>query len=420
MIPLDDLRIKQAEFEGTRQKFKKEIIKLEDKRQKFLKLFPKEKLSNLKLENYALQKEDVGSKSSFCYWLENELKELGNIHGATARKFGIYFGVSKSEPTEYKWRITSRFGDSKEEAFNNIKSAIITLLNYAGENNIQGIRDNSLSNLFKGKILSTYFPDKFLNIFDDKHLEYFLDKLDLVYSDSDDEISKRIILINFKNKDEIMSKWTIYEFSKFLYDSFGHPSRREDAPQELKEYLENKTDYPKIKEVNAEFIELNINQENIEIERKETKPLGKVVDFEKENKINKLLGTRGEEIVFNLEQRYLNSIGKQELANKVKWVSKEDDSLGYDILSFEEDGKEKYIEVKSTSQSEKGNANFLISSNQYSKAKRIKNYYFYIVFNTKGKEPKVWKIKEPLQYENKGLTLTPIGFRVVINTRQLS
>lgn len=417
MIELDDLRIKQAEFEGTRQEFKKDLIKLEEKRLKFLKLFPKEKIANLPIENYALQKGEVESKNSFCYWLENELKELGNIHGATARKFGIYFGVSKSEPNEYKWRITSRFGNSKEEAFNNIKSAIISLLDSAENNNINKIRENPLSNLFKGKILSTYFPDKYLNIFDDKHLEYFLDKLDLIYSDSDDEISKREILIYFKIKDVLMSKWKIYEFSKFLYDSFGRPSKKEEAPSELKEYLENKKDYPKIKEVNAEFVDLGINPENIELERKETRSFGKVVDFEKENKINKLLGNRGEEIVFNLEKKHLEEMGKTELANEVKWVSKEDDSLGYDILSFEEGGTEKYIEVKSTNQSENYNANFLISSNQYSKAKKMKNYYFYIVFSAKGKEPKIWKIKEPLQYENKGLTLTPISYRVIINTR---
>src|SRR3989338_11627292 len=131
MIEIEELRIKQAEFEGTRQEFKKELIKLEEKRKKFLKLFPKEKLNNIKLESYALQKGKVESKNSFCYWLENELKELGNIHGATARKFGIYFGVSKSEPDEYKWRITSRFGQTKEEAFNNVKTEIISLLNSA-------------------------------------------------------------------------------------------------------------------------------------------------------------------------------------------------------------------------------------------------------------------------------------------------
>lgn len=412
----DDLRIKQAEFEDIRKEFEKELIKLEEKRQKFLKLFPKEKLSELQLEDYALQKGEVESKNSFCYWLENELESLGNIHGATARKFGIYFGVSKSEPDKYKWRITSRFGETKEEAFNNVKQAIISLINSAENNNLDEIRENPLSNLFKGKILSTYFPEKFLNVFDNKHLEYFLDKLDLIYSNTDDEISKRKILLDFKNKDAVMSKWSNYEFSKFLYFSFGRPSKKEKAPAELKEYLESKTDYPKIEDINAKFIDLGINPENIELEKKERKPLGKIVDFERENKINKFLGNRGEEIVYNLEKKHLQDMGKTELANKIKWVSKEDDSLGYDILSFEENGTEKYIEVKSTSQPENCNANFLISSNQYSKAKKLKNYYFYIVFCAKGKEPKVWKIKEPLQYENKGLTLMPISYRVIINT----
>jgi len=242
----------------------------------------------------------------------------------------------------------------------------------------------------------------------------------LVYSDKDDEISKRDILIDFKNKDAIMSKWSNYVFSKFLYISFGRPPRKEEAPTELKVYLENKQDYPKIMEVKAVFIDLNINSENIEIERKEARSFGKVVEFEKENKINKLLGNRGEEIVFNLEKKHLEEIGNRELANKVKWACKEDDSLGYDILSFEEDGTAKYIEVKATSQTEKCIANFMISNNQYSKAKNIKNYYFYIVFSAKGKEPKIWKIKDPLQYENKGLTLTPVNYRVIINTSKKS
>lgn len=416
MINIDDLRIKQAEFEETRKDYKKKLEDLEKKRQKFLKLFSYEKLSELDLEHYALQKGKTESKNSFCYWLENELKDLGNMHGSTARKFGIYYGVSKKEPENYKWRITSKFIKGKGDAFNNIKTEIISLINSAKNNDIKSIRQNSLSNLFKSKILSTYFSGKYLNIFDDKHLSYFLDKLDLIYSDSDDEILKRERLLNFKNEDAVMSKWSNYEFSNFLYSSFGRPARKEEVPNELKEYLESKTDYPKMKDVKAEFIELNINPENIELKRKKERTFAKVVDFEKENKKNKLLGNRGEEIVFSLEKEHLKSIGKRELADNVRWVSKEDDSLGYDILSFEDNGDEKYIEVKSTNQSENSNANFLISSNQYSKAKKIKNYYFYIVFNAKGEKPKIWKIKEPLQYENKGLTLTPISFRVIINT----
>lgn len=161
---------------------------------------------------------------------------------------------------------------------------------------------------------------------------------------------------------------------------------------------------------------MNITPENIQYEQKGRKPIRKTIDFEKENRIHKLLGNRGEEIVFNLEKEYFNSIGKKGLSERVEWASRYDDSLGYDIKSFEEGGQEKYIEVKSTSQSPDSNANFLISSNQYSKAKKIENYYFYIVFNAKSKKPKVWKIKNPLQYEHKGLTLIPISYRVIINT----
>ncbi len=417
MIDIDKVRIKQAEFEGTRQEFKKNLERLESERRDFLKKFSVEKIKSMSVEDYVIGAKKSGN--SFCYLIENRLQELGNIHGATAFKFGIYFGKTRSD-SKLKYRFTSKFGATENEAFDNVKSAILQLLESAKEEDLGVIRDNLLSPMFKGKILSTYFPNKYLNIFADEHLEYFLDKLDIPYSELDDEIAKRQLLIEFKEKDSVMSKWTIYEFSKFLYESFGRPSRKEDAPNELKEYLESKKDYPKIKEVKAEFINLNITPENIQYEQKGRKPIRKTIDFEKENRIHKLLGNRGEEIVFNLEKEYFNSIGKKGLSQKVEWVSRYDDSLGYDIKSFEEDGQEKYIEVKSTSQFPDSNANFLISSNQYSEAKKVENYYFYIVFNAKSKQPRVWKIKNPLQYENKGLTFIPISYRVIINTLTVS
>ena len=37
MIEIDDLRIKQAKFEGTRQEFKKVLKKLERKQEEFIK-----------------------------------------------------------------------------------------------------------------------------------------------------------------------------------------------------------------------------------------------------------------------------------------------------------------------------------------------------------------------------------------------
>lgn len=411
-INAEELRIKQAEFEGTRQDLTKILSGLEKKRKNFIVKFPQNKIREITLSQYAIGGEN--SKKSFCYIIENGLKELGNIHGATADKFGIYFGKRKSDHA-LKYRFVSKFGNNETIVFENIKNAIFSLLESAQRSDPVAIEENLLSPMFKGKILSTYYPEKFLNIFADEHLDYFLDTLGIYYNEDEDEVYKRQLLVNFKNGDLVMSRWTIFEFSKFLYAAFGRPPKKEEAPEELKDYIEVKKEYLPLSEVAGKFIELKVSTENISHSRERAIGIKKVIDFEREHRINKLLGDRGEEVVFNLEKLGLEKRGKKDLAEKVKWVSRSDDSLGYDILSFEDDGEEKYIEVKSTAQSVGTNAVFGISINQYSKAKELKNYYFYIVFETKTANPKIWKIKSPLDYENKGLVLTPIKFRAVIN-----
>lgn len=228
MISQEELRLKQENFEAIRLKYLKELEKLEKKREKFLQLFPIEKIGDISLERYALQKEKEISKNSFCYWLENELKNLGNIHGATSRKFGIYYGRTKKDP-ECEWRVAKKFGTDREymEAFKKIRSLIISLLDSTKQGDTISMVENQLSNMLKGKILSTYYPNKFLNIFDVNHLEHFLNKLELEYSKESNEFEKRELLLKFKNEDEIMQNWSNYEFSKFLYHEFERPIRKE-------------------------------------------------------------------------------------------------------------------------------------------------------------------------------------------------
>lgn len=60
-------------------------------------------------------------------------------------------------------------------------------------------------------------------------------------------------------------------------------------------------------------------------------------------------GIEGEEVAMAIEKKYLISIGRPDLAERVVNVSKEQgDGLGYDIVSCFPDGREKFIEVKST------------------------------------------------------------------------
>ena len=65
---------------------------------------------------------------------------------------------------------------------------------------------------------------------------------------------------------------------------------------------------------------------------------------------NRSLGFAGEEFVVMYEHWRLNALGETRLADRVEHVAKtKGDGLGYDVLSFEMDGRERLIEVKTTS-----------------------------------------------------------------------
>lgn len=64
---------------------------------------------------------------------------------------------------------------------------------------------------------------------------------------------------------------------------------------------------------------------------------------------NQSLGLAGEEFVALYERWRLIELGQHRLADKVEHVSQtKGDGLGYDVLSYDSDGKERFIEVKTT------------------------------------------------------------------------
>ncbi len=80
-----------------------------------------------------------------------------------------------------------------------------------------------------------------------------------------------------------------------------------------------------------------------------TRPRLGINYLEREAK-NASLGAAGEAFVLEMEHRRLWEAGKRSLADRVEHVSvTRGDGLGYDIESFETDGSERLIEVKTTS-----------------------------------------------------------------------
>jgi Domain of unknown function (DUF3883) len=123
---------------------------------------------------------------------------------------------------------------------------------------------------------------------------------------------------------------------------------------------------------------------------------------------NNKLGWLGEEFVVDYERQRLTEAGKPDLAIRVERISEtRGDGAGYDVLSFEEDGTERYIEVKTTNSGK--NYPFYISANELDFSEDFsEKYYLYRVFNFK-KSPKLFMLRGSLKerYE-----LTATVFRV--------
>ncbi len=73
------------------------------------------------------------------------------------------------------------------------------------------------------------------------------------------------------------------------------------------------------------------------------------IDYAGRDARARALGKAGEEYFYQSEQNRLSEIGRDDLADKVRWISEEDgDDAGYDILSYTANGETRCMEVKTT------------------------------------------------------------------------
>lgn len=101
------------------------------------------------------------------------------------------------------------------------------------------------------------------------------------------------------------------------------------------------------------------------------------IDFQLQAKEQKNLGDDGEELVKQFEINYLKCKGLHNEASKVEIMK---DGVGYDILSFNTDGSEKFIEVKTTTRNKF--TPFFLSDNEFDFMKQnIGKYSIYRVYN---------------------------------------
>ena len=142
-------------------------------------------------------------------------------------------------------------------------------------------------------------------------------------------------------------------------------------------------------EVLDEKDEVDIKEFALQAKKGKVVLKGTHIDHIQEAKSNKEIGDAGEEFVYQYER---DVIKKYKLGDdkQVRRVAKLDgDGLGYDILSYDKYGNEKYIEVKTTSGQEDGH--IFITANELAQSEKCpEQYYLYRVYefdkvNLKGK-----------------------------------
>lgn len=122
---------------------------------------------------------------------------------------------------------------------------------------------------------------------------------------------------------------------------------------------------------------------------------------------NRALGRAGEERVFAHERAVLSGAGRDDLARKVRWIAAEEgDGAGYDIESFEPDGRPRLIEVKTTNGWER--TPFHISRNEVAVANQRRTEWCLFRLWNFSREPKAFELRPPLDAH---VLLTPTSFQ---------
>lgn len=138
---------------------------------------------------------------------------------------------------------------------------------------------------------------------------------------------------------------------------------------------------------------------------------GRKIDFAERDAANRQLGKLGEQFVLELEKYRLLQAGRDDLAQKIVWASRDiGDGLGFDIISFDEtDDSERMLEVKATGLGKF--FPFYVSSNEVRCSEDIpQQYHLFRVFDF-GRSPRLYILHGSLRQL---CQLEPVMYRAVI------
>lgn len=148
----------------------------------FQKEWPISRLEGMTIEEYT----NLDKNTSFTYWLESRTDSSGSIWGGSAFKFGIYKRKSTENTRSDEWIKTdgnyywyTKYGDSPDEAFQKVKSIIISIAKASEEGRFEDIDTLDFGNAIKWKIAFHYNPTELIPIFNREVLALIASSFDL-------------------------------------------------------------------------------------------------------------------------------------------------------------------------------------------------------------------------------------------------
>ena len=223
-------------------------------------------------------------------------------------------------------------------------------------------------------IISKYYP---IDKIDEKMLVKDLFELYHIY----DDILQHISTASY---DAIIKDILVHEEESFL--------DADTAIYEIKKVLDQYDNLPS--GLHRTLIEAEPSVKLSKKYERITKPKTTKIDYINKARKDAEIGLLGEELVINYEKERLINLDLNEYAEKIRWISKESDSYGYDIESFDidENGNIYPIKIEVKTTASKADTEFFVTKNELEVSKEYKKSYFiYRVYDAKGLNPKFYR-----------------------------
>ena len=218
------------------------------KRDEFVSKYPIEKISSMKLSDYATGEPDPKNpdkrlESTFCTIVEDHIPGFGGIGGTPAGKFGIYY--HRTEKKYVWWNVknlkeknvlTRALEDAKiknptpDDAWNIVRSELAGILkagqDFQKDGDVEKFAENigikgTISSHVRSAFLAIYFPDHCLDIHGRQYLKDLIDYFGITTTTRypKDITIMQQELLTVKKTHTIMQNWSIQDYSHFIWSA---------------------------------------------------------------------------------------------------------------------------------------------------------------------------------------------------------